>query len=611
MINRRGVSGISIFVILLCFISCTPKERLTSVTPARMFSSETLYSSPKEAPKCKFLLDSYCNQLHSPESQGNISVKRSKGPIEIRQGSTENGFSEAYFRYSEAKMRNRYQLPADFRRVLDRSNYFGKLKLFLSRLPRTKMSLQDRLTSENADFELGYIWSAALNEAVLLRMSQKFPGFHNLPEKSVPVEYNLESRRVRRQLISDISTGLWKGDKNWNDVQEGFEKLRLGFMRMIPRLDIDEDIKSDWVQRIKDVQLVLPGSLPAIADEECSTVRANAYYYTYLNLITVCAGDFNSEDTLLTLAHEMAHALGIDRTRYLFAIRSEFGQRLAGLRHNICQPEAFSCEKWAEYKNNFSNTLGSLDGYEPELPDFQRCLKQRPTARTLGTNELERFARSFVNDRISDLASSNRFVRITKEKIPMKDRKEQKNPNYLNPCNYYLWSQGEEPIDDELTTLLYFTAEYRCSSGKEATRIKEAIELSKEMTTKLMEKTLKIEGEFSARNVLEREGFSSPPFERFADVVGSYAMSELLNELPEVWDRRNVFLASNSWQCVAPSIASDFPEETSVENEYIFSSHALGEQRRKEIFSEPLRQALSCEKDFEFNECKLPFKKRM
>lgn len=609
MNSKRGVSGISLFVILLGFISCTPKERIVKTTPSRVFSSETLYSSPKAAPKCKYLLDSYCSQLHSPEAQGNISVKRSKGPIEIRQGHTENGFTQAYFRYSEAKMRNRYQFPADFRKVLDRSNYFGKLKLFLSRLPRTKMTLSDRLASENSDYELGYIWTAAVNETVILRMTKKFPGYHNLPEKSVPVEYNLEARRVRRQLISDISIALWKGDKNWIRVQEGFERLRLSFLRMIPMLDIDEDIQKDWIQRIKDVQLVLPGSLPAIADEECSTTRANAYYYTYLNLITVCAGDFNSEDTLLTLAHEMAHALGIDRTRYLFAINSEFGHKLASLRQNICQPEAFSCEKWAEYKNNFSESLGSLDGYEPELPEFQRCLKKRPTTRTLGTNELERFARSYVNDRISDLASSNRFVRITKEKIPMKDRKSQKNPNYLNPCSYYMWSQGEEPIDNELTTLLYFTAEYRCSSGKEATRIKEAIELSKEMSTKILEKTIKIEGEFSARGVLEREGFSSPPFERFADVVGSYAMAELLNELPEAWDRRNLFLASNSWQCSAPSISSDFPEETSVENEYIFATHSLGEQRRKEIFSEPLRNALSCEKDFEFNECKLPFKR--
>lgn len=604
---RRESSRIQIFAIFCLLVSCTSTEKMVEAPRYRMFSSETLYT-PQEAPKCKFLVDSYCNYLHSPESEGNLTIKRSKNPIEILRGHTENEFSQAFYRYSEAKMRNRNQLPADFRRVLERYNYFGKLKTFLTRPARINMSLQSRLSTENADYELGFIWNAALNETIILRMSQKYPGFHSIPEKYIPIELQLESRRVRRDLVSEVSLALWKNDPNWVKVEEGFERLRANFLRMIPRLDISEEIQKDWMNRLNEVKLVLPGSLPAIADDECSTTRSNAYYYTYLNLITVCAGDFNSEDVLLTLAHEIAHALGIDRTRYLFEVQSDFGKKLARLRTMVCEPKIFSCEDWATYKQGFDESLSSLDGYEPELPEFQRCLKQRPTSRILTAYDLTRFAQSYVNDRIADLASSNKFVRITKEQMPM-GRKSQKNPNYLDPCSYYLWSHGEEPIDDELTTLLYFTAEYRCSQGKETSRIREAIETSKVMTTKLVEKTIKIEGEFSSKKSLGREGFASPPMERFADVVGSYALAELLNELPEKWDRQNVFLAGSSWQCTPPSLASNFPEETSIENEYILTTHSMGEQRRKEILSEPLRNAIGCEKDFEFNECKLPFKK--
>lgn len=598
------------FLLALSFlVSCTSTEKKAETTPSRyrMFSSENLYT-PQQAPKCKFLVDTYCNYLHAPESEGNLTVKGAKNPIEILQGQTENGFSQAFYRYSEAKMRNRYQLPLDFRRVLERYNYFGKLKSFVSRQPRSDMSLQARLVSENADYELGFIWTAALNETLILRMSQKYPGFHSIPEKFVPIELQLESRRARRNLVSEISLAIWKNDPNWNKVVDGFERLRENFLRVIPRLDISEDIQKDWMNRINEVQLVLPGSLPAIADDECSTTRSNAYYYTYLNLITVCAGDFNSEDVLLTLAHEMAHALGIDRTRHLFEIQSDFGKSLSQLRSLVCEPKKFTCESWTKYKQEFDGSLSSLDGYEPELPEFQRCLKQRPTTRILTVQDISRFAQSIVSDRIADLASSNKFVRITKETMPMAG-KSQKNPNYLDPCSYYLWSHGEEPIDDELTTLLYFTAEYRCSQGKESNRIKEAIETSKVMTTKLVEKTIEIEGEFSSKKSLGRDGYASPPMERFADVVGSYALSELLNEIPEKWDRQNVFLASSSWQCTPPSLASNFPEETSVENEYVLSTHTQGDDRRKELLSEPLRKAIGCEKDFDFNECKLPFKK--
>jgi len=42
--------------------------------------------------------------------------------------------------------------------------------------------------------------------------------------------------------------------------------------------------------------------------------------------------------------------------------------------------------------------------------------------------------------------------------------------------------------------------------------MKDAIELTKDMTNQVLEKTLRIEGEFSARSLTETEGFSSPPF---------------------------------------------------------------------------------------------------
>ena len=222
--------------------------------------------------------------------------------------------------------------------------------------------------------------------------------------------------------------------------------------------------------------------------------------------------------------------------------------------------------------------------------------------------DIARFARTMTTDRISELASSDRFLRITKPELPTPNGKSLKNPNYLNPCSYYLWTQNEEPIDDELSTVMFFTAEYRCSNLTGSARMKESIEVAKAMTDQTLRKTLQLEGEFSSRALLETEGFSSPPFERFADVIGSYAMAQLLSELPNPYDRQNRFLASSSWQCIEPSLASHFPEESSIEKEYIFDPHLEGDQRRKELFSSPIREVISCKKDFEFKECKLPFK---
>lgn len=597
----------SFIVMIFLLGSCSSTQSLKSQVSLRTFSSDQMYGAT-EKPKCKALLDKYCNYLYSPEALGNLEVKRAQNSTRVLQGETNNEFSQVFYSYAQAKIRNRKYLPKDFRQALDRHEYFDKMEFFLDRRPRIRMNKNQRLASNQLDYELGFIWSVALSETILNRIETKYPGFHQVSERLIPIELQLERRRLRRNLISEVSRAIWRNDKNWEKVELGFARLQKSYLRMLAKLDIPDAVRNDWSRRISQVKLVLPGAFPAISNEECSTTTVNAYYYTYLNVVTICAGDFNSEDIIQTLAHEMGHALGVDRSQYLFQTHSLFGKDLGHFRGQVCSPKEFSCEAWTEYKAKFGTSIKSLTGYQPELPQFQQCLKRRETSKTLANADLERIARSIISDRISDLASSDRFIRITKAAIPMINGKTQKNPNYFNPCNYYLWTQGEEPIDDELTTLMYFTAEYRCSAKPPLEKMKDAIETAKNMSVDVLKATLQIEGEFSARSLMETEGYSSPPYERFADVIGSYAMAELLSVLPFQWDRQNKFLASSSWQCVQPSLASHFPDESAIEKEYIFDAHTEGDQRRKELFSEPIRTAIGCEKDFEFKECSLQFK---
>ena len=95
-------------------------------------------------------------------------------------------------------------------------------------------------------------------------------------------------------------------------------------------------MQTTWLARIKTLSLVLPGSMPEIADQDCTSTTINAYYYSHLNVLTVCAGDFNSEDILLTLAHEMSHALDIDRSLYLFFQGSRMSVNLNSINKQLC-----------------------------------------------------------------------------------------------------------------------------------------------------------------------------------------------------------------------------------------------------------------------------------
>lgn len=569
------------------------------------FSIQDLYKDKSEL-GCKAMLDGYCAHLYSPNVLGNLRVKSGDESILVLQGRTPNDFTAVYFEYAKAKLRNYSYLPPDFLEALTRRNFFEKLRQFVARRPRESMTLSERLRSVRLGYEVDGLWDSAIEETVLRRMDSKFSGFHKIKEDLIPVEMQVAFRRARRVLISQVSKAIWRKHPNWKKVESSFEALRGHFIAVIERLQIEDWVREHWLERIRSVKLVLPGAIPEISDRECATTKINAYYYSRLNMLTVCAGDFNSEDILETLAHEMAHGLDIDRAHYLFQISSEMGMAVADLRSRVCKPAKFSCEVWEDFKVHFDERLSRLSAYRPELPEFQRCLKRRVTTKQLGQSDIERLASSIISEKLSELAQSSVFLRITKEKIRLPNGKYTTNPAYLNPCAYNLWTLGEEALDDELSALLFFTAEYRCNREQSGTaRFEKAIELSKTMSIGITRGLLKSEGEFSSRHLLETEGFASSPAERFADVLGSYALAEHLSKLQSEWDRRNTFLASSSWQCDKPSLESDFPEESNIQRKYVFDSHSEGDERKKEFLSQIVRETIGCKKDFEFNSCEL------
>jgi hypothetical protein len=600
-------------LVFLGLVACSTPEKIEEqdpIVPSSEFSLGEMLR-PGIAPiGCRKMLDGYCSVLNSPGTQGNLWVGHGANAVPVLQGRTKNDFTSAYYFYARAKLRAKEAFPSDFKSALEAQEYFQKLEHVLNRPARESMTIDGRIHANRRGEEVDRIWISAVAETVLRRLGQKFPGFHRLAEDLIPIEQTMERTRIRRELISEISRVIWKKDRNWARVETSFEKLRKHYLEILGRVDIPTALRDEWMSRIKSVKLVIPGALPAIADAECSTTQANAFYYPHLNLITVCAGDFNSEDILLTVAHELSHALDVDRSLYLYERDSDFGNSIQALRGNVCHPKTFSCDGWNAFKATFPKRLDTLAGFQPALPDFQRCLKRRPTKKALTEGDIDRLAEQDTAQQVSSLASSGVFLGITKELIPLANGKKTPNPNYLNPCSYRLWSQGEEPIDDDLTQLLFFTAEYRCSTIEPNERLRQAIALSKSMATEVTKAAIRSEGEFSSRADMEVEGFASSPVERFADVLGSYAFAAYLADIPDVMTRRYDFLASTSWQCDRPSLDTLYPEESRIQEAFVFDPHSEIEERKKEVFTAPIQSAVDCVPDFKFAACELKFKDR-
>ncbi|MBU6154704.1 MAG: hypothetical protein KGP28_10420 [Bdellovibrionales bacterium] len=558
---------------------------------------------------CLSLMSHYCDSLYSPGSEGNLIIKQQKGnPIYILQGKTRNGLHHVFYELSRSKIRNRERLPRDFLSILKAHQYFERLDDLIHREPFEKMSLMDRIEANETERLVEHIWNLAISDTLIIRLSNRFPDFPTIPASLLPPEMAHHSVMERKILLSEISKAIWRDHPNWRKVTHTFERLRKTYIQLIPTLPIPQDMKTDWMERIRSLNLVLPGSFPEIVDQDCSSTTMNAFYYPNMNVLTVCAGDFNSEDILITLAHEMAHALDHGRSLHLFYQNSPLSKKLEEFNHAICDPKKRSlpCQEWIDFKSRSGDFLGSISGYKPPLQEFNRCLKKESTTRPLNEESILRFAASSTREKIRELAEEEAFIRIIRPDLPLANGKRVRNPSHLNACHYLQTHWKNEDLSSELSILTVFTMDYQCSPVLDPSeRLKSSLDFTGELFEAIEKELIRNEGEFSERKELVDEGFSSPSSERFADSIGSLVIAEFLQEIHSTWDRRMTFLAGNSWQCDGPSLSKELPKETQVLRRYLLDTHTEGENRKKDMLSAPVRRSLGCVKDFEWNECSL------
>lgn len=557
-------------------------------------------------PACLAMVQDFCSTLFSPENQGSLNFSIAGSNYHIKMGDTPNDFQEDDYEFMKAQLASWNKLPADFRANLEENDYKAKLSKHLKRASRKEMTLKDRIANMRFEEEIDSIWNLAFRETVLTKMENQVPGYAKIKEDFMPLELRYESQRQRRILTSRVAKALWSEHENWKNVEAKFMHVRDTFKKVLNELDVPKEVKNDWLARLDSVGLQIPGADPEVETGNCYKDESNAYYFRDRNYITVCAGDFNSEEIEQTIAHEMSHALDIGRSRFIYKERSPVGNQLTDLKERSCGKKAFTCEQWNETKAKFNEHLKFLLAFKPQLRHFNQCLQEKSVKAEIPDDYLSRVSREDVEGTLSDLAKRNVFLRIISPELPLPNGKTQKNPMYMNPCGYYLWDTQAQPLDDDVSLLLFFTAEYRCSPEKDrAEKFKHAIETAKQLQTALAKNTIAMEGEFSGRYRLDRDGYSSAPTERFADSLGQIVFARILKEEPNVQKRRARYLANNAWLCRKPSIQQLFPSEAKVQRSYYVEAHSETNQRQKELLTEEIRESLECKRDFEAEQCEL------
>lgn len=594
-------------ILLLVVVSCAFDQKSETASKPIRNPSADIAVLRREKPFCYEMVKEFCEFLYSPEHQGSLEFSLDNTHFSIRQGQTENDFNEKDFEFLSSKLKSWSKLPYDFRLGLDKKDFRAKLKRHLNRTSRQSTSLQERIRNLHDEEEIDSIWNSALKETVLVRMEHRYRGYSRIKDEYVPLELKYESQRERRHLLSDIASALWKNHENWRKVERKFNLIRDAYLELITgEKNIPEKVKNNWIDRLKTVRLIVPGSDPEIDSDLCASTEENAYYFREKNALTVCAGDFNTEDIEQTIAHEIGHALDVGRSRFLYKEESRVGMQLKNLKKMSCSNEKFSCGLWSELKGQFNMSLKELAKFEVQLPALNNCLKGKETVSPIPQDVISRIAKEEIDQSLSDLAQRNVFLRIISSKVPLPNGSSQKNPMYLNPCGYYLWEDQAQPLDSDMGLLMFFTAEYRCSEGKDPElKFRDAVEVAKEMQMSFLKSEIKMEGDLSSREQLYTDGYAASPAEQFADAIGQKVFSKILASENSLQKRRARYLANNAWLCRRPSIQQLFPIEAKVQRSYYVEPHSELVQRQKELLTSEIRDLLDCKIDFEEKQCSL------
>lgn len=566
-----------------------------------------MYVVPAQEMGCEDLVEDFCKELYSPDSKGNLTIYDGAQQYTTRQGETVNNFESAKYLYYRALLDQAEKLPKDLRTALYKRDFFSALQNMLKRPSRKMVGFEQSIINSDDETAVESKWKSAFDETIMVRLDKKFPGVYKLSDGERPQEADLESLRIKNRIWSELSLSLWAKNSRWQKVKQQFVGLKISFRRVLQEKIKEKELLEHLLKKLEKITLTLPGQNPITANSSCISVSKNAYYYPYLNTLTVCAGYFNSGEQIQTLAHELAHAFDNNSLLIDFQQSTELVKQLRRLKKKVCSPEAFDCEGWQNFKNSYLSFLQGLDSYSIVHRDFHKCLQKEQTDKKVDLAIVKEKADLITRDRYSDMAESEAFFRITNKSLPRENNQAVKNPNYMNPCAYYVWDNDPFSLDSEMLSLIFFTSESKCKPIDQPEQLRAAIDLSKSMTAQLFEKILMEEGEFSARAEMQEGGYSSPSSERFADKLGSYVVADYLKQFSQVREKRGRFLVSTVWLCEKPSLKKSNSQFLRVLKDLIVdrSLHADYEERRRDWLSQVVVEQLSCEKDFEDNGCEL------
>lgn len=556
-----------------------------------------------DLPKCSVMTETFCSNLWAPDKLGNFDLKLNKTEppqiLEIRFGETANSISHARRIFLEAVKKNEANFPADIRRALKENNYFDFVDRYQNRSTPQAFTMKDfreDIWNINPVDKLGRVlWQTASE-----RLNEKQPGYLTTPFRDLSSSSDRAASKELDAVYAEFLTTIWKNEPKWKVVETTFESIRATYIDWVKsNPEIPETLKLEFLEDLRTLKLLIPGSNPKWSRSDCGINERNAFYNPVDHEITVCAGTFTTGSSFQTISHEIAHSFGIHKRLLRFLDQSAYGKQLTELYKKVDAGEHYSCKDWAAYRARFAKTVKAAKPYvyldEKMLSKFiNRKLTPAPNSKELlkhGERYSKRMTRSF--------SSSSFTANILKPEEILKSGKKIPNARFMRPTLDRKWSNPLNILDNDWEQFSMFVTEsYNCELEKKTPApkaLEAAIETAQALQIESWKVLLTMGGKYSYLGETTTEGYAQTIDEDLADSIASSVVAMALKKYDDVEERRATYLGAIAGYCDEPSFEESYPQEARVLQRLSNRSHSTMQARRENFFSPEVRASLQCQ----------------
>ncbi len=577
---------------------------------------------------CSQLTENFCNTLWSNFVKGNYQTKKSTF---LLGRSKKSGYRHTVILDDKA-------LLSAQEKILKHLKERGASQEVLRTWKKKFKHLEKHLEKENSSKEwaeefdrLHRSFSRLFKKTGEGLSYKKYSYLKDKPNRELTRLDKVKLTHDYQVLLNKILEFKYKDSSQWQNIQTLFQEARGDLLLVISQLNLSENEKKRWSDKLKSVELSLPYSDPRILSdwETCSEIGINAFYLRSANKFTICAGSLNVIESTASLYRTIAHELSHSIDPQTLALDEYEKSEARKVSKKLYQKE-IDCEEWHSIKEDEYSSLEEILKPVWETDHLRTCLT-RKEINPYQTSEIRRIAQSLAKKRVSHWADNNEFTYFISPTKTV-DYYRIKNDFYRKPQSFGIehnktrgtfFKTGLER-KSFVPVIEVFNQELNCYQDKEGKLINffhstneqqrlkifdEAIAETVRVSQSILERLISYTG--PEERTLQPYGLAKQSGENFADWLAFKAIELKLKRIINIEERRSFLVESNANYCDNPGPLKEFANYTVVEKDYGLEPHGANKARRLSIFTKNIRALAQCDADEnsstvnQFGDCEL------